>query len=183
MVIMKKILTKLYFRDKKSVREIARKFKVSHVTILNWFKKYNISTRNHSESLLGRQVPTESKQKMSLAKIGKTSSFKGKKHTLKARKLMSLHAGTRIGCLSANWQGGLTKLNKRLRNCKKYYNWRKQVFERDNYTCQECDSCNELEAHHIKPFAYFPGYRYQISNGLTLCKGCHNKTKRIINKR
>jgi hypothetical protein len=56
--------------------------------------------------------------------------------------------------------------------------WREAVFKRDNYTCQNCGiRGNYLEADHIKPFAYFPELRFELSNGRTLCKNCHNKTK------
>lgn len=56
--------------------------------------------------------------------------------------------------------------------------WRKAVFERDNYTCQKCKNRGVyLEADHIKPWAYFPGLRFELSNGRTLCRLCHDKTK------
>jgi len=57
-------------------------------------------------------------------------------------------------------------------------NWRINVFKQDNYTCQMCKVRGTyLEADHIKPFAYFPELRFELSNGRTLCKLCHNKTK------
>lgn len=56
--------------------------------------------------------------------------------------------------------------------------WRKSVFERDNWTCQVCKvRGNRLEADHIKPWAYFPDLRFELSNGRTLCRPCHDKTK------
>ena len=59
---------------------------------------------------------------------------------------------------------------------KSYRDWRKAVFERDNFECIWCGSTENLNADHIKPFAYFPELRFAIDNGRTLCKKCHRKT-------
>ena len=62
-----------------------------------------------------------------------------------------------------------------------YTEWRNHVFERDNYTCQKCGEHSgnghavELHPHHIKPFATNPLLRYDLDNGITLCKSCHRK--------
>jgi hypothetical protein len=56
--------------------------------------------------------------------------------------------------------------------------WRKLVLERDGYTCQECGACENLTAHHIKQWAYFPELGTDVSNGLTLCVPCHEKVER-----
>lgn len=61
--------------------------------------------------------------------------------------------------------------------------WRKAVFDRDNYTCQECcERGGTLEADHIKPWAFFPDLRFELSNGRTLCRRCHDKTKMSAKK-
>lgn len=73
------------------------------------------------------------------------------------------------------WQGGLTQENKLIRNQSEYRNWRKSVFERDNYTCQCCGERGEiLHAHHIKNFSNHEDKRFDINNGITLCKDCHD---------
>ena len=55
-------------------------------------------------------------------------------------------------------------------------NWRKLVFERDDYTCQKCKKRGrDIEAHHKKSIAKYPKFIIQISNGQTLCKRCHEK--------
>jgi 5-methylcytosine-specific restriction endonuclease McrA len=80
-----------------------------------------------------------------------------------------------------NWQGGKTSEAIRLRNSARMHEWRTAVFIRDNYTCQNCGARNGngfkviLNADHIKPFAYYPDLRFDVSNGRTLCKNCHLK--------
>lgn len=63
------------------------------------------------------------------------------------------------------------------RRSKEYCDWRKAVYERDDYRCQECgERGGRLNAHHIKPYAFYPDLRYDLSNGITLCISCHKKT-------
>jgi 5-methylcytosine-specific restriction endonuclease McrA len=54
--------------------------------------------------------------------------------------------------------------------------WRKDVFQRDQYTCQDCGGVGgELHAHHINRWSEAPEERFKIPNGVTLCKTCHWK--------
>jgi predicted restriction endonuclease len=52
-----------------------------------------------------------------------------------------------------------------------YIKWRKQIYARDNHTCQwpGCSNKKRLNAHHIRRWADFPGLRFDINNGITLC--------------
>ena len=75
-----------------------------------------------------------------------------------------------------NWKGGISKINHIIRTSDKYKEWRLSVFNRDNFTCQGCEQVGGyLEVHHIKGFAKYPEFRFDINNGITLCKKCHIK--------
>jgi predicted restriction endonuclease len=64
--------------------------------------------------------------------------------------------------------------NRKDRNSLSNKKWREAVFKRDLYTCQCCGKKGgELNAHHIKEFSKYKDLRFDISNGLTLCKQCH----------
>lgn len=68
------------------------------------------------------------------------------------------------------------------RKSTRYREWRSAVFNRDKFTCQECGArsrrgCRvELHAHHLKEFAFYKELRFDVDNGLTLCRGCHVRT-------
>lgn len=59
------------------------------------------------------------------------------------------------------------------RNMEAYRVWRKAVFTRDGYKCRECPAKKPLVAHHVKAWAKHPELRFDVDNGLTLCRACH----------
>lgn len=61
------------------------------------------------------------------------------------------------------------------RNNYTYRKWRESVLIRDNYKCTNCGAKENLQVHHIKPFALYPELRFQIDNGITLCRSCHKE--------
>ena len=61
-----------------------------------------------------------------------------------------------------------------LRHSPKYNEWRKAVYRRDNWTCQRCKIKQKHPiAHHIKSFTKYPIMRFDINNGMTVCRSCH----------
>lgn len=73
-----------------------------------------------------------------------------------------------------NWKGGITPQNIILRNSVEYKQWRKIIFQRDNYICQICNQKkHDLHAHHLFPFAKYPHLRFELANGITVCVECH----------
>jgi len=78
-----------------------------------------------------------------------------------------------------NWRGGLTIKHIRIRGVRSYKLWRMAVMKRDNWTCVFCGKRGGyLEADHIKRFSEFPKLRFEIDNGRTLCRPCHETTFR-----
>jgi hypothetical protein len=59
------------------------------------------------------------------------------------------------------------------RNMPEYMEWRKAVFARDNYVCQECGSNKHIQAHHVLGWQNHPTLRFDVTNGVTLCFDCH----------
>jgi hypothetical protein len=49
----------------------------------------------------------------------------------------------------------------------------KQIFERDNYTCQLCGGKGDLQVDHIQSWKDYVELRFNINNCRTLCKECH----------
>lgn len=65
-------------------------------------------------------------------------------------------------------------------NDPQYKAWKKAVYKRDHFSCQwpNCTVKHKrLNAHHIKNWAQFPGLRFVVDNGITLCRNHHDMIK------
>ena len=161
----------------------------------------------------GNRIAKGNKPNKTSFKIGHlpTKGMIGQHHTMVARQKMSEHQkgikkpGTskamkkERGERSHNWKGGITPLRKRIRHSFKYRQWRSDVFTRDDFTCVLCGKRgSRLEAdHYPKSFvSTLDKYKIQtleqaldceelwnINNGRTLCKKCHNKTENYGNRK
>jgi len=72
-----------------------------------------------------------------------------------------------------NWKGGIRGIDyiERRRFQREI---QKQVFKRDNYTCQICGQHNgKLQVDHIQSWAKYVDLRFNIENCRTLCQKCH----------
>lgn len=144
-------------------------------------------------SKMGGKYPGSGFKKGNKLGLGKCY-LKGRKASLQTRlKMSESHKGNK----SPLWKGGITSLRKQIRNCFQYRQWRKSVFEKDNYSCIICGkrSCIGtkvyLEADHY-PISFSEIFHknkieelqqafeckefWNINNGRTLCKNCHLKT-------
>jgi hypothetical protein len=164
---------------------------------------YKLGKIKNPKGMLGKKHSEETKEKMMNSHLGKkykTMSLVGRNNiskSLEGRKLGSqayenLSKYWKTGKENRFWKGGITPIKKSIRHLPKYLEWRSKVFERDDYTCQECgkNGCY-LEAHHIKRFSrIIEEYNirsaveaekcselWDTNNGQTLCSYCHSKTK------
>jgi hypothetical protein len=116
---------------------------------------------------------------------------------LGARRVLSCGCLQRDACRalcgpkSGAWKGGITPLAERIRKSDEYSIWRKEVLERDRYTCQYSNLQGvDFEVHHIRPFfqiilennittwdeARNCKELWDVSNGITLAKEFHSIT-------
>ncbi len=58
------------------------------------------------------------------------------------------------------------------RNTREYRLWRVHIIRRDK-VCKICGSSQKREAHHLNHSTYFPDERFDVNNGVTLCRKCH----------
>lgn len=143
---------------------------------------------------LGKKLTQEHKDKISKAMKGKTPknweqvrlrkghhANKGCKFSEETKRKIGL---SKMGEKNPAWKGGITPYATSLRDSRRYTQWRTSVYERDNYTCQDCDgdTSGNLNAHHIIPFAECLDLDYEdmifnINNGLTYCEECHKGYK------
>ena len=83
-----------------------------------------------------------------------------------------------FGCGNSNpmWKGGVTPINTQIRTSTQYKEWRGVVFKLHEYTCIKCGLVGgKLAAHHVESFDINPDLRMVETNGVCLCKTCHNE--------
>ena len=156
--------------------------------------KINIGNKNH----LGFKHSEESRKKISQNNLGKVAWNKGKPWSEEMKRRISetnkrLGIEPRVKFVARGeehwaWIEDRTKLSRVTkqgeRRTSAYANWRKEVWMRDGYKCRiangECDG--RIEAHHILGFTKHPELRYEVNNGITLCK-FHHPRKRTEEER
>ena len=153
------------------------------------YNKYVTPERNKkiSQKLTGRKLSEEHCSNLSKRLKGRIQPQLMTKSAI-AKRLKSIKRGKD----SHFWRGGRTTLVRQIKNLKLYRDWRKAIFERDNYTCQICKKRGSIEIcpDHIKPFSkILNDHRiktkeeaikcnelWDINNGRTLCHPCHRTT-------
>jgi len=124
--------------------------------------------RKLSEAHKGKKLSEETRRKISLVHKGRKCSEETRRKMSEAQK----------GEKGNNWKGGKwSSLTQSLRKSSKYRTLRKEIFERDNYTCVICKNRGGLiHMDHIKSYSKHPDLRFSKENLRTLCIDCHKKT-------
>ncbi len=157
---------------------LAARFGVAMSTILRWARQAHVRkdpaylSRIQRERASGRVLSRESRARISAKMRGRRLSAETK---ARIRQTQLRKGSVPRGPRHYNWKGGRPWA--RFWN-PRYQSWRNAILERDRYVCQKCGRrCRKTEhglaAHHIKPYASHPDLRYEISNGITLCRDCH----------
>lgn len=125
-----------------------------------------------AKKLSGKQKTEQHRQ--NLSKSMKNSEA-NRRTRFKKGKDNPAYGRNQTGPANHNWKGGITNVNQKRRNDPRLLEWRKLVFERDNFTCQKCGTRGYLQAHHIIPFSKDFSKAFDVENGLTVCITCHEK--------
>lgn len=85
----------------------------------------------------------------------------------------------KVGPLHNNWNPNKSQeerdLYKKKHRCLEFKQWSHKIKELYNFKCQICDEHRRrLESHHLNGWAQFPDQRFDLENGVCLCKECHS---------
>lgn len=130
--------------------------------------------RRAAETKRGRPTSQRQKDAVSKAMLGKPKSPESIAKNIASRKAYYDRVGRKLDEVT------------RIRTSRHYQEWRKAIYERDNYACVWCgdNTGGNLEADHIISLSFLveeakltgvENY-YDTDNGRTLCIDCHKKT-------
>ena len=183
----RQMLQDLYCDQEMSIDVIAHQLGSSESSISRLLDQYGIEKRARWSKMAGwnEGQPLSQEQRDRLSEIakhrtGKKSPRSGARLSKSTRAQISDSLKGRFrGAENPQWKGGRKYARNQWMDRYEYKEWRAAVFERDSYTCQMCGkpSTGNIQAHHIRPWRDFPALRFDVSNGITLCKKCHHKTK------
>ncbi len=136
------------------------------------------------ESHTGKITPDDVREKISNTHtgqhIGKKNNFFGKHHTEKSRQKISANSpriwlGKKRPDVSGEnchfWNGGKPYNN----YCNELYKLKPEIRQRDNYTCQLCNTKENGRRHSVHHIDYDTSNNEKI-NLISLCHSCHSKT-------
>ena len=176
-------------KKKMSKMRLERKKRLGYINSTEVRKKMSEAQRRRFKN---NPMSDETKRKMSEALKGKKKPPFTEEHKRKISEGGKIPRPWMRGENSPRWKGGASNLSKRIKNSFKYKKWREAIFQRDNWTCQQCGKRGGiiLHPHHRRSFASILEENniktledalncevlWNINDGITLCRNCHKKT-------
>ena len=170
-------LREYYLNQFWSFRKICIHLKINIRTLMRYMRQFNIPVRHGSDAIKTQWVNNPARQKAQSEFSKKLPHITGDANPAKrpdVRLKISLSKrGDKnpmyniLGITNPKWKGG-----KMTCRGKGWNSIRTQVLRRDNNTCQQCGSTNNLEVHHIVTFRNKKNFN-SLTNLVTLCKNCH----------
>ena len=181
--------------NSRDIAELAYGKRTHGPNITGWMKKLGIPVRSRTDAVALQWKDNYSRRKqaginaikyMGAGTPGREKLLLYMETDEYKQKISDANSGERNGM----WNSELTeeereKQKRHARRYPGYQDFRKSVYERDEYTCQVCsdDTGGNLVVHHLNGFHWDENGRTDINNGVTLCNDCHNEFHRIYGRR
>ena len=175
-----------YIDENLSFRMISALIPCSSLTVSRAIRKAGIAVKPKHTTYGDIVYPDRKGEKSSTWKGGKNKCIDCNKllATRNATRCVKCHGLFNRGENNACWKPKElhnTVLNNRIRHSADAKDWRNAVFVRDGYMCKICgENTRTLAAHHLDAFEVFPEKRFDVSNGVTLCRVHHTQFHRMF---
>jgi hypothetical protein len=177
-----------YMIQKKGYTVIANELGISYTTILDRIRYFGWPLRGHHDIDKGA---AKRGKKLSPESIEKIKSTRVKKRILTqcmyCNKTFELRKSSynkyenhycNQDCFKKYLKDNRVE-TENITDSAEYKEWRLKVYRRDHYCCQMpgCSSkTKKIHAHHVFPRKDYPEKMFDVSNGITLCRKCHEMT-------
>ena len=188
-------LRRKYLIEKLSIPEINKiVYEKKTDMVRKYMHRFGIPIRDNSERVANQWVNNENRRvlqsewardnlvenRSKLKEIMKTDEYRLKSSLAKRGENNPMYGLRGKDC--PNWNPERTR-EQRIQERKEHADaqWRKEVFERDSYTCRKCgyNQGHIIQAHHMDSWHWNEEGRQDIDNGVTLCEPCHKEFHKL----
>ena len=186
----KEFLNREYHQNKKGTHEIALEVygrRSMSPNILGWMERLDIPRRTNSEAAVLRWVGNDERRawQSNFAKENLSGGTPAREKLIKIMQTDEYKSKSSMAKMGSNnpmWDPNKTdeereREKNHSRRLPGYKDFRRKVYERDNFTCKICgdDKGGNLVVHHINGFKWDVKNRLEVDNGVTLCTLCHKE--------
>ena len=194
----KEFLNREYHQNKKGTHEIALAVygrRSMSPNILGWMERLDIPRRTNSEAAALLWVDNDERRawQSNFAKENLSGGTPAREKLIKIMQTDEYKSKSSMAKMGSNnpmWDPDKTdEEREREKNHSRrfpgYKDFRRKVYERDNFTCKICgdNKGNNLVVHHINGFKWDVRNRMEVDNGVTLCTLCHNEFHRMYGRK